>query len=100
MIILLSIIFKKIFSIVYCKFIFQWSDRAETFREHTGVIPFMDHKCKPRDGIPIYPENLYSKNINNLPFEEDRLRELYPDEDSTCAVWLFPYIQFQVCLLF
>jgi len=55
----------------------------------------MDHKCKPRDGIPIYPENLYSKNINNLPFEEDRLRELYPDEDSKCAVWLFPYIQFQ-----
>jgi len=71
------------------------TQRAETFREHTGVIPFMDHKCKPRDGIPIYPENLYSKNINNLPFEEDRLRELYPDEDSTCAVWLFPYIQFQ-----
>lgn len=71
------------------------TQRAETFRESTGVIPFMDHNCKPRDGIPIYPKPLYSKNINNLPFDADRLRELYPDDDAKCAIWLFPYIQFQ-----
>lgn len=69
--------------------------RTETFRERTGVLPFIDEKCKARDDIPTYPNPLYSKNINNLPFEADRLRDLYPDDDARCAVWLFPYIQFQ-----
>lgn len=71
------------------------TQRAETFRESTGVIPFMDEKCKPKDGIPIFPQPLNSKNYNNLPFNEKKLQELYDDNDATCAIWLFPYIQFQ-----
>jgi len=71
------------------------TQRAETFRESTGVIPFIDHECKPREGVPKFPNPMYSKNINNLPLDKERLVELYPDDDAKCAVWLFPYIQFQ-----
>jgi hypothetical protein len=73
-------------------------NRIESFRNASGIEPFLDEQCKPNNGISTYPNPLYSKNINNLPFDSARLLELYPDNNAQCAVWLFPYIQFQVTL--
>ena len=71
---------------------------VDTFREVTGILPFMDGKCKPRPSAPMYPTKgspKYKKNIDKLSFDSKSLKAMYPDQPR-CAVWLFPYIQFKV----
>ena len=74
---------------------------VDTFREVTGILPFMDGKCKPRPSAPMYPtkgSSKYKKNIDKLTFDSKSLKAMYPDQPK-CAVWLFPYIQFKVKLV-
>ena len=70
----------------------------DNFREVTGILPFMDGKCKPRPSATVYPakgSKKYKKNIDRLQFDAKFLKDMYPDQPK-CAVWLFPYIQFKV----
>ena len=72
----------------------------DNFREVTGILPFMDGKCKPRPSATVYPakgSKKYKKNIDRLQFDAKFLKDMYPDQPK-CAVWLFPYIQFKVSL--
>jgi len=74
------------------------ADRLEIFREFTGLYPFLDADCGPRDGIPTFParDSFDGKMTSNLAVEGDKhIHQLYPVQDSRCVVWVFPYVQFK-----
>ena len=71
------------------------ADRLEIFREFTGLYPFLDANCGPRDGIPTFPKDFNGKMTSNLALDgNDHIHSLYPVQDARCVVWVFPYVQF------